>query len=166
MNAVELFAESLARLRQQYSRFRFFAERDLVWTVQLMLLDLIAEQQLSFQVFNDYPMLPGTRRSLSADLVILDQDEAVQVAAEFKYEPDHRRRDILPGKLPVVDWGQHGVGRDMERIRQFVAVQKCPFACAILVDEGGFFRRRPPYPGSEWRAWEHSVQVLYAEVRA
>ncbi|MCB0021006.1 MAG: hypothetical protein KDE09_24590, partial [Anaerolineales bacterium] len=94
MNAVELFAESLARLRQQYSQVRFFAERDLVWTVQLIILDLIAEQKLPFQVFNDYPMLPGTRRSLSDDLVILDQNEIVQVAIEFKYEPDHRRRDI------------------------------------------------------------------------
>jgi hypothetical protein len=84
MKADDLFDDALEWLKENYGSFRFFVERDVVWTVQLRLLEVIAKQNLSFQIFNDYPILPGSRRSLSADLVILDDSGAIMLAAEFK----------------------------------------------------------------------------------
>jgi hypothetical protein len=101
--APALFEESLNWLREHYGQFEFWVERDLVWTVQTRLRTLIRERSLPYEVFNDYPLLPETRR---ADLVIRNADKEVLVAAEFKYEPSHQRAEFvaLPGKLPVVFW--------------------------------------------------------------
>jgi hypothetical protein len=67
----QLFDQSLDWLRQSYPTFRFYVERDLVWTVQTRLVQQIERLCLPYQVFNDYAMLPGVHRSLSADLVIV-----------------------------------------------------------------------------------------------
>jgi len=85
-----LLEESFDWLKQNYSRFRFFVERDLVWTVQMHLLDSIQERGLPYKVFNDYPMLSGKHRARSSDLAILNSLDEVEVAAEFKYEPSHK----------------------------------------------------------------------------
>jgi hypothetical protein len=102
---VGLFEEVIAWLRDHYSEFEFSVERDLVWTLQSRLRKVIKERSLPYSVINDYPMLPGAGRARSADLVIRDADSSILVAAEFKYEPSHRRSDLLRAKLPVVFWG-------------------------------------------------------------
>ena len=107
-------------------------------------------------------------RARSADLVIRDADKAVVVAAEFKYEPSHRRAELLPAKLPVVFWGTDGVAKDINRIREFVDRGAARAAFAVFIDEGGYFRYRPAHPGTEWRDWPtshpggHEVSVLWA----
>ena len=83
----ELFTAALHWLRAHYADKPFFVERDLVWTLQKRLLQLIRERQLPYTVTNDVPLLPGTCRGRSADLVIRDGSGAVALAAEFKYEP-------------------------------------------------------------------------------
>ena len=152
----------------QADQFEFWVERDLVWTVQSRLRQLIAGQHLPYGVFSDYPLLAGTRRARSADLVIHHADGTVLVAVEFKYEPSHRRAEILPGKPPVVAWGGEGVAGDIVRIREFAEQGAARTAVAVFVDEGRCFRHRPAYPGSAWRDWEpsrtggHEVAVLWA----
>lgn len=84
-----MFKGAVRWLRDTYEQHRFFVERDLVCAVQLALWNRITRKELAWSVFNDYPMLPGTRRALSADLAIRDGSGDVLVAAEFKYEPDH-----------------------------------------------------------------------------
>src|SRR5262249_11006675 len=42
-----------------YDEFEFWAERDLVWTVQKRLKQVIGDQHLPYSVFNDYPLAPG-----------------------------------------------------------------------------------------------------------
>lgn len=167
MDADGLFLQTLDWLQTNYGRFRFFTERDVVWTVQLRLLQTIADQNLPLQVFNDYGLLPGKNRSLSADLVILDEAANPLVAIEFKYEPSHQRTDIPQKKLKddIVFWEKDGVKKDIDRIQEF-AREVCPSAYAILVDEGGRFRRRTPHPGSEWRQWGGNIWVLYARAPA
>ena len=160
--ATELFEEALKWLRRNYVRFRFFAERDVVWTVQVRLMEAIEQERLPFRVFNDYPMLAGKRRSLSADLAILGQDSLVELAAEFKYEPAHSRDDIQRQKFPVVIWGRSGVGKDVERVQEFVEKGRAEVAYAMLIDEGGYFRNRAPHPGSEWVDWGNGVWVLFS----
>jgi len=165
-----LFEDGMAWLRQHYGEREFWVERDIVWTVQTHLRQVVADRGLSLAVFNDYPMLPGPRRSLSADLVIRDADGEVLVAAEFKYEPSHHRVEFraLPGKLPVVSWGIEGVAKDVVRIREFVEAGKAQTAYAVFIDEGRYFRNRPAHLGAEWRDWEltrpgsRSPSVLWA----
>jgi hypothetical protein len=124
--------------------------------VQTRLRALISERSLPFQVFNDYPMLTGTRRARSADLVIRNAGKEALVAAEFKYEPSHKRPEFaaLSGKLPVVFWGVDGVAKDVARIREFVEAGAARVGFAVFVDEGRHFRHRPPHPGAAWRDWD------------
>ena len=161
-------ARPAAWLQDHYSEFEFWVERDLVWTVQSHLGQVIKERGLPYSVINDYPMLPGIGRARSADLVIRDADKAVLVAVECQYEPAHGRADLLPAKLPVVFWGNHGVAKDIERIRKFVEQGAARVAFAVFIDEGGYFRHRPAHPGAEWRGWPtghpggYEVSVLWA----
>jgi hypothetical protein len=150
--------EAVDWLRENYHQFEFWVERDLVCTVQTHLRTIISERRLPFRVLSDYGMLPGPRRSLSADLVILDVTGPVLVAAEFKYEPSHLRPEFRSqlGKLPVVLWGADGVAKDVARIRQFVEPGATRAAFAMFLDEGRHFRARPPHPGSAWRDWDSS----------
>jgi len=73
---------------------------------------------LAYRIFHNFPVIPGK----TTDLAILRQDNSIEVAAEFKYEPSHGRKfmDIWTTKLPVVFWDD-GVGKDMERIREFAS---------------------------------------------
>jgi len=159
-----LVEEAVDWLRANYGRFEFWVERDLVWTLQTRLRTVITERGLPFIVLNDYPMLPGPRRSLSADLVLRNLAGKVLVAAEFKYEPSHLRPELRgqPGKLPVVVWGADGVAKDVARIRQFVEAGVARAALAMFIDEGRHFRARAPHPGSAWRDWDSSA-VLWSQ---
>lgn len=141
-------------------------ERDIVWTIQKNLQQQIDKHALPYQVFNDYPMLPGLHRSLSADLVIRALNNGAEVAVEFKYEPAHERNDILRQKLPVVAWGDDGVGKDVKRIHEFVEKGKTKAAYSLFIDEGGSFRERPPHPQSKWKEWGQGVWVLQSQVKA
>ena len=161
MQAAELFENAISWLREYYRDYKFFTERDIVWTVQTHIIKLIEQQELAYRVFHNFPVVPGK----TADLGILRQDNHVEVAAEFKYEPSHSRKfsDILPTKLPVVFWDD-GVGKDMERIREFVNKGRADVAYLVFIDEGGYFNRREPFSGSEWIDWENGVSVLLARV--
>jgi hypothetical protein len=164
LSAAAFFEEAIAWLGEHYSEFEFWVERDLVWTVQSRLRKIIGDRGLPYAVFNDYPMLPGRRRALSADLVIRDPDMSVLVAAEFKYEPSHRRPEFLTlpaSKFPIVDWGNEGVAKDITRIRKFVELAGAQTAFAIFVDEGRYFRHRPAHPSSQWRDWTPARRASY-----
>lgn len=169
MTAVELFRETLAWLKANYGTWRFYVERDIVWTVQERLRQEIERQGLQLRVFNDYGLLPGKNRSLSADLVLLNPEDGVELAVEFKYEPSHRRTDVQKQKFPVVFWGDDGVEKDVQRIRRFVDESGAKAAIAVFIDEGGYCRHRPAHEGSTWVDWdEHPQQgrtaILFAEV--
>ena len=83
--ADRLIKDALSWLQANYSDFAFFVERDVVWTLQLRLSKQIKDSNLTYRIYNDYPMLAGSHRSLSADIVILDNADRVAMAAEFKY---------------------------------------------------------------------------------
>lgn len=158
--ADSLFISSLDWLRINYSTFRFFVERDIVWTIQTHLIQEIAQAGLSLRVFNDYGILPGSRRSLSADLVLIGENNKVEVAVEFKYEPAHSRTDIPRVKFPVVGWGEDGVAKDIKRINEFVESGFVNKAYAVFIDEGGYFRHRPAHSLAMWIDWEGGVSVM------
>jgi len=101
-------------------------------------------------------------------LAILGEDNSVEIAAEFKYEPAHSRKylNIWPTKFPVVPWkGEGSVAKDIEHIRRSVTEGGTRTAYAILIDEGRYFAWRDPFPGSEWLDWGNGISVLWAQLR-
>lgn len=160
MDAKSHFMNALSWLQENYSRFRFFTERDMVWTVQNRLIEQIADDgRLDYQVYNDYPMLPGKHRSLSTDIAIVNSiTKVVEVAVEFKYEPSHARSDILKDKLPVVIWKE--VIKDIERVHEYVDSGKAVNGISLLVDEGGYFQKRDIPLNSYWEKWDNHTSVL------
>ena len=162
MDAAKLFESAMHWLRQHYADYRFFTERDLVWTVQLRLLAEIESRALRFHVSHEYTVLP---RNI-ADLVILEGDD-VAVAVELKYEPDHSRSadrggDILKSKLDpsVVDWT--AVENDVVKAQRYVTQRAAKVAYAVFIDEGGWGRRRPIPDGCEWRDWGGGRWALWS----
>ena len=160
--ALDIFASALSWLRDTYSAHSFYVERDLVWTLQKHLVERAAQHRAPLRIFNDYPVLPGKHRGLSADLVLVDNIGAVLLATEFKYEPGHLRPDIQKQKLPVVFWGADGVAKDVARISEFVESGRSAAACALFLDEGRYFRQRAPHPGSTWIDWPNGPSILFA----
>jgi hypothetical protein len=53
-----------------------------------------------------------------------------------------------------VFWDSEGVGKDVQRARDFVAAERAGTAYAVVIDEGGAFRHRDPHSGSTWIDWE------------
>lgn len=158
MDATALFESAMDWLRDSYEEHRFFVERDVVWTAQLRLLQEAERAKLPYRILNDYTLFERIR----PDLAILNGD-AIEVAAEFKYEPSRARRgEFGRGKFPVVDW--RSVERDIQRVRDYVAQGKAKTAYAVLIDEGGYFRKRAPSPDSEWRDWDNGVCALWTKV--
>ena len=164
VEAIDLFERALGWLRLEYDSLKFYVERDVVATLQLCLLERIKVTSSSLRVFNDYPILPGQRRALTADLAILGKNNRVLLVAEFKYEPAHYRSgmDIWPSKFSptVVFWGDEGVKKDLERVRRFVNEKRAAVAYSVFIDEGGFFRSRPAHPGTVWHDWGNGRWTL------
>lgn len=157
MTSVELFENSLEWFKKNYSRFKFYLERDIVYTLQTHLNDVIAKDSLPLKIHNDYPILPGIKRHLCADLVIKannEKGEIIDVAVEFKYEPDHKREEILQSRFKptVVFWnGENSVLKDIERARKYVQDNKAKHAYSIFVDEGKYFcGKKDSFPDSAW----------------
>jgi hypothetical protein len=161
MDAVNLFEDSISWLRENYGNFRFFAERDIVWTLQTHIMAKIAADEPTYRIYHNFTILPGK----TVDLAIFKPDNSVALVAEFKYEPAHSRKfkDIQTTKFPVVFWDE-GVGKDMERIQDFVSKGKTESAYLLFIDEGGSFRWREPFTGSKWVDWENGISVLWSKI--
>ena len=162
MDAAQLFETVMQWLREHYADYRFFTERDIVWTAQLRLYAEIERQGLPFRVFNDYTMVAPNIR---ADLAILEAD-AVAVAAEFKYEPDpgrstNRGGDIWHSKLPVVIWAE--AEKDVERANNYVIQRQAKTAYSVVIDEGGRHKWRTPPNGCDWQDWESGRWALWSK---
>jgi hypothetical protein len=154
----EVFCCALRWLQENYFRFRFYTERDIVWTIQQYAIQLVENRRLNFKVYNDYP-IAFHDKCARVDLAFLDESDLIALALEFKYEPSHQRKDILPTKFPVILWDE--VKKDIERIHYFVESGKAQATCSILIDEGGYFRKRPPAERSDWIDWNHDAINRY-----
>ena len=161
MDAAQLFETVMQWFREHYADYRFFTERDIVWTVQLRLYAEIERQGLPLRVFNDYTM----ERNVRVDLAILEAD-AVAVAAEFKYEPDpgrstNRGGDIWHSKLPVVIWAE--AEKDVERSQNYVIQRQAKTAYSVVIDEGGRHKGRTPPNGCDWQDWGNGRWALWSK---
>lgn len=92
--------------------------------MQTHLRGVVAERRLPYLVLSDYPMLAGSRRSVFADLVIRDKPTGAIVAAEFGYEPEHRRTEFMA--MPAKSRSRPGVNtRDLSYVGLDEAVTWC-----------------------------------------
>lgn len=114
--ALTVVRDALDWLREHYSEFRFYVERDIVWTLQRRLVEAMALHLPRMRVFNDYPMLEGKKGHILADLALVDANNCARAVVEVKYEPSHSRPDILKQKLPVVGWGGVATVRLAQRV--------------------------------------------------
>jgi hypothetical protein len=162
----ELFTNALGWLRRNLTTLAPLTERDVVWSIQRHIARRIAYESLPYAIYSDYPILKeeeDTRRSRSADLVITRREHTLQMpvdlAVEFKYEPDHRRipTEITSGKAPVIeDWKL--VEKDIDRIQRMVNLHRASKATAILIDAGGYHCSR--HAGLPWEHWGGATYVL------
>ena len=158
--AADIFEKTMTWLGNNYGNYKFFTERDIVWTVQTSIIKIIETKKLPYRIFQEFPILYSNSKRSYTDLAILDKKDMVKVAIEFKYESSHKRNDVWPAKLPVVTWDKHGLGADIRRIKQYVLEGAAETAYSIFIDEGGHFRKRNPYPGSKWIDWELKDAML------
>ncbi len=168
--ATELFEDAMEWLREHYSEYRFRKERDIEWTLQLQMSKEIEQQKLDYRIFDNYTVSANPRKS--ADLVILEHDDSVALAVEFKYEPSHERKanvggDIWPSKLEpsAVFWtGDGSVEKDVMRVREFVGNGWAKSAFGVFIDEGSYFSWREPFEGAKWLDWGGGVSVLWSSL--
>lgn len=139
--------------KNSHEKYMFFTERDVVYSLQSYLKEEINKNNLPYMVFNDWPILPGKgKRHICADLILnnvsscnLQQcnDNCAEIAFEFKYEPDRKRKfDFHPNKLKsaVVSW--KNIEEDEKRVKKFVENNKTKIGCSIFIDEGGRFYKK------------------------
>lgn len=168
MTAEELFESALSYLEKNYSKETFFTERDLVWTIQKYLIKTISEKKLPFCVISEYRLMPNE----IADLAIMENKlsnikkyQPVNIAIEFKYEPNQIRKDIdIPsGKFPVTDWKEITI--DIDRIENFVYDGKAKIGYAILIDEGGRYKSKPIENKTKLIEWQNGVFSFITKIR-
>lgn len=164
--ASDIFEEALDWLKENYEKFGFHKERDITWTIQKKITEIIKDNNLPYKVYDEYPIKPGIRRSIYVvDIAILNKDfiprqgNPIEVAAEFKYEPDHRIEDMLTfyydsqsnkkTKFPLVFW-KEGVGKDIENAKDYFSSKLAKVSYSIFIDEGDYFRLNSPFAGSNW----------------
>lgn len=132
MKAHEIFEESLNWLKENYENFDFYRERDIVWTVQNRINDLIRINNLNYKVFEEYPIQPGNNRSITVDIAIMGKDfipkqgELIEAVDEFKYEPSKLRENILEHfysenddkktRFPIIFYNERGIKKDIIKI--------------------------------------------------
>jgi len=183
---IKVFELVLDRIRDEYLAHSFYLERDFVLLVQKYFWEIIKYSGLPFQVFNDYPIEEGERRSKSADLIIVEEgiynkksfDDVLlarvkaELAIEFKFEPSEERVDVCQHKLPAVAWsGKNSVTEDIEKINRYVNDNKTKSAVAIFVDEFWRHRGQEINRPSRWINWgdfgddRYNVAVLWTEYR-
>ena len=100
--------------------------------------------------------------------MFLHEDNTIELAAEFKYEPSHQRNDLQRTKFPVVSWSEWL--DDVNAVQKIVAQKKAKVAYSLLISEGGHFLDQPLPPGPTWKPWQlpgdfpHHASLLWFKV--
>jgi hypothetical protein len=170
--ALELFCKAMKWVKARYATYGFFAERDIVWTVQKKLLRLVSKASLPYEVINEYRMPPDptSGQEVLVDLVIFDNTterrntDPVELAVEFKYQWKSDREHVPRGKFPLIVWkGRSSVEEDIQKARRYHDRGLAKSALALLIDEGGHFHKNhkhPPENESVWEDWKISDSSL------
>ncbi len=163
----ELFCEVFHWLKETYNEHQFFTERDIVWTFQKKLIESIKLNNLPYKVISDYGLVKGSNRSKSVDIAIIDSKmdinklhQKVELAIEFKYEPNKIRagEDIPKHKFPVTSWNL--INKDIDRIKKYKSNNKAVSSILLLIDEGGRYLNRDINMISKWEQNSNGIHFL------
>jgi len=176
MDLKKILKESLYWLKRNYHKYNFFEERDIVWTLQVHLIEKIKNS--NFKVFSEYPVSlcledEKDEKKYYSDLAILENN-IVKALIQFKYEPNKgRKEDFRPSKLnyPTIFWdnkkGYSSVIRDIKIVKAFVDQNKNNVGYSIFIDEGGRFYNMHKHDkprNAKWNtSWKKGMAVLIAE---
>lgn len=155
--AAELYEGTINWLQYTYSFYRFFTERDIVWTLQLHLVQEIERRHLHLKVFDNHKMPNQTL----VDLAIIEEfTGSMLLVSELKYA-DHARTDISPGKLrpSKVFWDSernHGVVQDVKRIKRLIELGLSEAGYVTFIDEGGHHGWHEEPSNCIWSDWGKS----------
>lgn len=161
----EIFEDAIETLRKQYSGHRFKLERNVVEAVRLQIVSVVEDSGLPYQVHKEFEIEVSPSEKRRADLAIVN-GSSVELVAEFKYEPSHKRhQEFSEGKFPVVDWsGETSVLEDIRRVNSYVPTY-AKTAYLVFIDEGSHFSWREAPSGSEWKQWENGVSILWCAIK-
>lgn len=172
----KIFEGVFNEFKEKYQKNFFYTERDIVWTIQKRLKERIVKLGLEniYTVFNEYPLLKGKKRANSTDLVIKNRG-VVEIALEFKYEPNHNREgiDIPKEKFPVTSLNL--IKKDEEKIKLLIkggelkrGEMRPGRAIAIVIDEGGYFYNKDIENEDKWEKGKNDIYyrfVIYNSTR-
>lgn len=175
----KIFSIALEKLKNNYTKFLFFTERDIEWTLQLLMISELKEKNSPLKIYNNFSLKNSSNNKVKIDLITVD-DENLELALEIKYEPDHRRclkpyLEIRPEKLnpSVVFWSTKSkdtsVEKDIKKIKDLVNSKLCKTGISLFFDEGRLFRNRNCFEDSYWVDWEFndkripSISILAAK---
>lgn len=151
-DVIKIFEEAVRWLQINYITFNFFHERDIEWTLQTHLIEEIKKRNIPLNVNFNYRM---PNKDL-VDIVLQElETNHIYLAVELKYEPDHKRVDIAPGKLipSKVFWDSernHGVIQDIKRIDEIIKNRYCDVGYVVFIDEGSHHSLNKAPDGCIW----------------
>ena len=170
--ATELFEGAMEWLRENYSEYQFFKERDIEWTLQSRISKEIEKRDLAYRVFDNHTVSANPRKS--ADLVILEHDNSVGIGCGSS----NMNLPMLERPTSEEIFGLRSsthlpsFGREMEASQktlfgfvEFVESGGVRVGYSVFIDEGSNFRHKKPFEGSEWVDWEDGVSVLWGKFR-
>lgn len=68
-----IFEKTIDWVKENYEKFHFHKERDIVWTIQKKITETILESNLPYKMYDEYPIMPGNRRSITVDKLSLEK---------------------------------------------------------------------------------------------
>ncbi|MGL4336813.1 MAG: hypothetical protein ACRCST_07950 [Turicibacter sp.] len=174
LGAIDVFEMAVSEIKLRYVDFLFMVERDVAWTIQRKMLELIETFGLPYEVYQDYPRDLGDRIRNHTELVIVAQGvnykdvmsgkEPVELLAKIKYEPSKYRHDVIDYQLPHNK--TQVIIEDIKAVEMEVHRKKAKTGVALLIDEGGRHRQKiGQTEHTQWREWgNYDVEELNVNV--
>ena len=173
-----IFKAVLKDTLKKYEPNVYFMERDFVFDIQRKIRTSVVGKgrKSNFYVLHGHGFKTDKftgRKNLDIAIISIDElgKEMIELAVEFKFEPDVSRKfkssknlnitqDIYHTKFRTTDWDK--IMQDIKRIRTFNKEGKEKSTNSIgifcLIDEGGYYLKNhyfknekdPPPPGARW----------------
>jgi hypothetical protein len=142
--AALLFEQSLDWLRDNYDRFLFRTEYDVVTMLWGYMVRAAKAQERGIIIDYEHNVAVTSGR-LQCDIVALSAKDEKLLCAEVKYEPSRTRPDVVSRKLKhsrpqhlLPDHGLKDHRCDIEKARLYVDQGRVQTAYAVLVDENSY----------------------------
>lgn len=176
--AKDLFFTALEDIRFHYSEYQFMVNRDLTWILQKKINQMIEEEGLPFELYQDFPLEKGCRERKEHELVLVPQGtnyrdifslkSKAELVIRILFEPSKKRNDVCDHHLPRVLITQ--LMHDIEKVQLVTQKGQSQESVCLLIDE--YSRHRHQVIQNEhiiWKLWGSyddpglNVSVLIAQ---